>query len=92
MEKLDDSLTTPKTYCEIINRFRSSLPETFSKKGVLKTFTNFTGKHLCQSLFLNKVAGLMPEILAQMFFCEFCEIFENMFFYRTPPVATSGVF
>ena len=30
------------------------------KKGVLKNFANFTGKHLCQSHFLNKVAGLRP--------------------------------
>ena len=28
------------------------------KKSVLKNFANFTGKHLCQSLFFNKVAGL----------------------------------
>ena len=27
------------------------------KKGVLKNFEKFTGKHLCQSLFFNKVAG-----------------------------------
>ena len=26
-------------------------------KGVLNNFANFTGKHLCQSLFFNKVAG-----------------------------------
>ena len=26
------------------------------EKGVLKTFVKFTGKHLCQSLFFNKVA------------------------------------
>ena len=26
-------------------------------KGVLKNFAKFTGKHLCQSLFFNKVAG-----------------------------------
>ena len=30
----------------------------FCKKGVLRNFVEFTGKHLCQSLFLNKVAGL----------------------------------
>ena len=35
---------------------RSSHPEVFCKKGVLRNFTNFTGKHLCQSLFFNKVA------------------------------------
>ena len=28
---------------------------------VLKNFTKFTGKHLGQSLFLNKVAGLRPH-------------------------------
>ena len=28
------------------------------KKGVLKNFAKITGKHLCQSLFYNKVAGL----------------------------------
>ena len=29
-----------------------------SEKGALKNFTKFTEKHLCQSLFLNKAAGL----------------------------------
>ena len=40
--------------------FRSSRPDVFYKKGVLRNFTKFTGKHLCQSLFFNKVAGLTP--------------------------------
>ena len=39
---------------------RSSRPKVFCKKGVLRNFTKFTGKHLCQSLFFNKVAGLSP--------------------------------
>ena len=30
----------------------------FYKKGVLGNFAKYTRKHLCQSLFLNKVAGL----------------------------------
>ena len=30
------------------------------EKGVLRNFTKFTVKHLCQSLFFNKVAGLRP--------------------------------
>ena len=38
--------------------FKSSRPEVLSKKGVLRNFTKFTGKHLCQSLFFNKVAGI----------------------------------
>ena len=37
---------------------RSSRPEVFCKKGVLRNFTKFTGKHLRQSLFFSKVAGL----------------------------------
>ena len=27
------------------------------KKGVFRNFSKFTGKHLCQSLFFNKVTG-----------------------------------
>ena len=30
-------------------------PEVFCKKGVLINFVKFAGKHLCQSLFFNKV-------------------------------------
>ena len=37
---------------------RSSRPEIFLKKGVLRNFAKFTGNHLCQRLFFNKVAGL----------------------------------
>ena len=33
------------------------------RKGVLRNFAKFTGKSLCQSLFLNKVAGLRPATL-----------------------------
>ena len=65
---------------------RSSCQDVFCKKSVLKNFTKFTGKHLCQSLFFNKVAGLRPET------CNFIEkiiwhkIFPENFakFPRTP--------
>ena len=33
------------------------------KKGVLRNVSKLTGKHLCQSLFCNKVAGLRPATL-----------------------------
>ena len=33
------------------------------KIGVLRNFTKFTGKHLHQKLFFNKVAGLRPATL-----------------------------
>ena len=58
-----------------IQNNRSSGPEVFCKKDVLKNFAKFTGKHLCQSIFFNKVAGL-----AQVFSCEFCKILKNTFF------------
>ena len=54
--------------------------------GVLENIAKFTGKHLCQSLFFNKVVGLRDatllkkETLAQVFSCEVCEIFKNTFF------------
>ena len=38
--------------------FGTSHHRRFMQKGVLRNFTKFTGKHLCYSLFFNKVAGL----------------------------------
>ena len=43
--------------------FRSSHPGVFYKKGVLKNFAKFTGKHLRQSLIFNKVAVLEQHFL-----------------------------
>ena len=64
---------------------RSSRPEVFCKKGALRNFTKFTGKHLCKSLFFNKVAGLRPV----KFSCEFFKISKNTFLHRTSLVAAS---
>ena len=47
----------------VIVIFRSSRPEVFSKKSVLRNFIKFTGKHQCQSLLFNKVTGLRPATL-----------------------------
>ena len=61
----------------------------FCEKDVLKSFVEFAGKHLCQSLFFNKFSNLQPatlskkETLAQFFFfsniCEFCK---NAYFVK----------
>ena len=56
----------------IVNIFRSSRPEVFCKKIVLGNFAKFTGKHLCERLFFNDVAGLslatlLKKYLAQVF-------------------------
>ena len=37
-------------------RSRNSRSEVFRKKDFLENLTKFTGKHLCQSLFLNEIA------------------------------------
>ena len=41
---------------------KSSHPHVFCKKDVLENFAKFTEKHLCQSLFINKVAGLCQSL------------------------------
>ena len=73
-------------FVELPPMFRSSRLEVFCNKDVLGNFAKFTGKHLCQSLFLNKVAGLglqlylKKETLTQVLSCEFCKICKNTFF------------
>ena len=61
--------------------FRSSHQRCSISKGVLRNFSKLTGKHLCQSLFFNKVAGLRPLLKKRLVFsCEFYEISKNTFF------------
>ena len=45
---------------------RSSHQRCSMKKGILKNFSKFTGKHLCHSLIFNKVAGLMSANLLKI--------------------------
>ena len=64
---LNTPLSVLKTFLSAMNTYlpidKSIHSEVFYKKGVLKDFTNFTGKHQCQSFFLNKAAGLRPATL-----------------------------
>ena len=53
----------------LLGVIRSSRPEVFCKKAVLRNFTKFTGKYLCQSLFFNRI----------LFKIELCEISKNTF-------------
>ena len=48
--------------CEFANN-KSSCPELACKKDAPENSTKYTGKHFCQSLFFNKVAGLKPATL-----------------------------
>ena len=68
----------------------------FCKKDVLRNVAKFTGKHLYQRLFSDKVAGLAcnlikKESLAQVFSCQFCEISKNTVFSGTPQVAAPKI-
>ena len=55
------------------------------RKGVLRNFAKFAGKHLCQSLYFNKVETLKIETLTQVFSSKFAK------FLRTPLLQnTSG--
>ena len=75
---------------------RSSRQRCSVRKDALRNSAKFTGKHLCQSLLFNKVAGLglsfliklqaqackfiKKETLVQIFPCGFCEISKKTFF------------
>ena len=52
----------------------------YFKMGVLKNFANFTGKHLCWSLFLIKVlTNFIKNSPTQVFSCEMWKNFKNTF-------------
>ena len=43
---------------------RSSRPDVFCKKGVLRNFAKFKGKHLCESLYKNRKKKQYSVIIA----------------------------
>ena len=60
----------------------------FDKKTVWNSFKKFIGKHICRSLLLNKVAGLLPTIFwkyspVQTFSCEFRQMLYGNFSQST---------
>ena len=65
-------------------RSRSSHRRCSVRKGVLRNFSKFTGKHMCKNLSFNKVAGCLQCYLkrgsTKVLSCEFCEISKNTFF------------
>ena len=46
-----------------VEKVKKHSPEVFHKNDVLKNFAKLTGKHLCQSLFFDKIAGLRDATL-----------------------------
>ena len=72
--------------CPFRTNYRSSQQRCSMKKGVLEFSQNSQEKTCTRVIFLNEVGGLQAcnfikkETLAQVFSCEFCEIFKNTFF------------
>ena len=48
---------------QMLENMKKQPPEVFYKKGVVKNFENLTRKHMYQSPFFNKLAGLKPATL-----------------------------
>ena len=72
---------------------RSSHQRCSVRKVVLRNFTKFTEKHLCQSLFFNNVAALRPALCLgrckggtvkslEVKIASFCELFLNGFYFK----------
>ena len=81
------SLKVKRSQITMFPHFRSSHPEVFCKKVVLKNLGKFTGKHLYRNLVFHKAAGQTYKVIkkrtpTQALSCEFCQIFNNIFFIQ----------
>ena len=78
----------PVDPCENQWHHRSCRLEVFCRKGIVRNFAKFTGKHLHQILFLKKVADVRPATLLKRlwyrcFPVNFKKFLRTSFFYRT---------
>ena len=69
--------------------------EVCCKKKVFLEISQISQENTCARVYFlikfNEVINFIKnETLAQIFFCDFCEILKNTFSYRTPMVAASG--
>ena len=80
--------------CFLLHDVKMNRPEVFCKKSIITNFTKFTRKHLCQShffnkvaglgLFFNKIAGMRPVTLLKKRFWHSCFPVNFVKFLRTP--------
>ena len=73
-----------KCVCAHHKMNRNSHQRCSVRLGVLRNFTKFTGKHLCQSLFFNKAAGLRTATLLKKGLWHRCFPVNFVEFLRTP--------
>ena len=64
--------------------YRSSHQRCSLKKVFLKNFTKFSAKHLCWSVFFNKVSGMRPATLSEKRLQQRCFPVNFVKFLRTP--------
>ena len=69
---------------QILTIFRYNHRRCSVRKGVPRNFAKFSGKHLCQSLFFTKAAGLRPVALLKKRLCHRCFPVNFAKFLRTP--------
>ena len=80
--KLDLKWPTQRRFSSLILKVQKQSPGGVLWKSVFKNFAKFTGKHLCQSLFLKstlKVCFIKKEAPAEVLFCEFHKVFKKAF-------------
>ena len=73
-----------------VMHYRSSHRRCSIKICVLENFAKFTGKHLCQSLFFNKVAGLRLATLFKKRLWHRCFLVNFAIFLRTPSLPNTS--
>ena len=69
---------------EVFRGLQKQPPEVFYKKGILRNFAKFTGKHLCLRVFFNKIAALRPATLFKKSLWHRCFPVNFAKFLRTP--------
>ena len=85
VEKHEPSKYYTYFFLNRFQKYRGSRLKVFYKKNVIDIFAKLTWKHLCQSLYFNKVANLKPSTLlkketpTQVFSCEVFKIFKSAF-------------
>ena len=83
-KKLQHVRQDSKYTSESFGQYRRNHQRCSVERGVLGNFATFTGKHLCQSLFFNKVGGLRPAALSKKTLWHTCFPVNFEKFQRTP--------
>ena len=84
IRKLDELFSESQEALLSVFHHQKQPPEVLCKKRCSEKFRKFTGKHLCKSLFFNKVACLKPTTLLKRRLWHRCFPVNFAKFLRTP--------